>query len=128
MTIRQKHEIEKMRADGFSPKEISLKTGISVGAIKSYFHRKNSKHYCEQCGKIIEIKNKKKRFCSDICRMNWWRSHREESEKASSQVCPICRQEFITYPSKRQIYCSKQCAGKARWVHVPQCNDVSDHG
>ena len=46
MTIRQKHEIEKMRADGFSPKEISLKTGISVGAIKSYFHRKNSKHYC----------------------------------------------------------------------------------
>jgi len=48
-----------MRADGFSPKEISLKTGISVGAIKSYFHRKNSKHLCEQCGKIIEIKTRK---------------------------------------------------------------------
>lgn len=128
MTIKQKHEIEKMRADGCSLKTISENLSISLGTIKSYLSRKDAIQHCEQCGKIIQQKNKKKRFCSDRCRMVWWREHREESAKTASQVCPICEQTFITYPSKQQIYCSKQCAGKARWVHVSQCNDVSDHG
>ena len=128
MTIKQKHEIEKMRADGCSLKTISENLSISLGTIKSYLSRKDATQHCEQCGKIIQEKNKKKRFCSDRCRMIWWREHREESAKTTSQVCPICEQTFITYPSKQQVYCSKQCAGKARWVHVPQCNDVSDHG
>ena len=117
MTIKQKHEVEKMRADGCTFNEISMETGVSIGAIKSYFHRKNNKHQCEHCGKILQQSGRKKRFCSDHCRMSWWRSHREVSNKTSSQNCPICHKDFISYPSKHQVYCSKQCAGKARWIH-----------
>ncbi len=128
MTIKQKLQIEKMRKDGCSLKEISTELSVSLGTIKSYFSRKDNTVKCEYCDTTLQQQKKRKRFCSDRCRMNWWREHREESHKTGFQLCPICHAAFVTYPSKHQIYCSKQCAGKARWIHVPKCHDVSDHG
>jgi IS30 family transposase len=118
MTIKQKYQIEKMKNDGYSLKAISEELNVSLGTVKSYLARKDAIHHCEQCGKVIQPKSRKNRFCSDRCRMNWWREHRDESEKTNSQVCPVCNQTFVTYPSKHQVYCSRKCAGKARWTNV----------
>ncbi|MCM1530617.1 MAG: hypothetical protein NC093_11580, partial [Alistipes sp.] len=89
MTIQQKLAIDKMRDNGQSMQVISEELHISLGTIKSYLSRKNSAH-CENCKLTIHQINsgKKKRFCSDRCRISWWRSHCESSGKAIEKICP----------------------------------------
>lgn len=130
MTINQKLKIDQMRENGQSLQAISEELSISLGTIKSYLSRKSSVLHCSYCRQTIHQQNhrKKKRFCSDRCRMSWWREHCESSDKTIEKICPICKKKFFSYPSKSQIYCSKQCAGKARWTHVSQHHDVSDNG
>jgi len=44
---------------------------------------------CLKCGiEIISIKGKKKkRFCSDRCRWDWWNNHiKEEKQKSKSET------------------------------------------
>lgn len=130
MTINQKLQIEQMREKGCSIPAISNELGIPAGTIKSYLSRRDSGNRCEQCGTPLQQpkKRKKKRFCSSGCRMKWWREHREISGKTVSQICPVCKNTFITYPSKHQIFCSKSCSGKARWTNAQKHHDVSDNG
>ncbi len=130
MTINQKLKIDQMRENGQSLQTISEELNLSLGTIKSYLSRKSSAVRCEYCRQTIHQTNhgKKKRFCSDRCRINWWREHCESSNKAIEKICPICKKAYFSYPSKKQIYCSKKCSGKARWADVSQHNDVSDNG
>ena len=67
---------------------------------------------CEQCGKEYEITYVFKdiqKFCSRICYDNY----RKEHSVILHKTCPLCKNEFETY-HKTQIYCSKECAGKAQ--------------
>ena len=134
MNLKQKVQVEKLKNEGYSFKEISEKLNVSVGTVKSYFARKDlhpedKKDVCPCCGKVlVQLPGRKtKKFCSDKCRMKWWRDNSDVSKTTISKVCPICNLTFISYPSKKQTYCSKQCSGKARWLNAAQHNDVSDN-
>lgn len=128
MNIKQKVQVEKLKSKGYSFQKISDEMNISVGSIKSYFSRKDSRQNCNCCGAELTGKVKRyRRFCSDKCRMKWWHDNKDISSTTISRVCPICNRTFISYPSKKQTYCSKQCSGKARWVNAAQHNDVSDN-
>lgn len=117
MTDLQKEKIIALRTEGLSVQAISDKLMIPTGTIKSYLARRNPAPRCAYCNQVIprEQHRKNKRFCSDRCRNAWWRNNCNVSKTAVKVVCPVCGTAFTSFPSKHQTYCSKACAGRARW-------------
>lgn len=109
MNQSQKEKITELRNKGLSYKDISGELNLSESAVKSFFSRKN-KSVCDMCK--TEIVGKK-RFCSDKCRMLWWRKYPHITAKMTETVCIVCGKKFFSYPSKHRKYCSKKCYGQS---------------
>ncbi len=62
-----------LRNKGYKYKEIADHLGVNINSVKSYIHRLgNSKTRCTQCSKPLPpSKTKKRKFCSDQCRIKW---------------------------------------------------------
>jgi endogenous inhibitor of DNA gyrase (YacG/DUF329 family) len=134
MTNHMKQYIAHMRNDGKSYAVIAEALGIPANTIKTHCRRHNlgaafsanrkpsATDTCVNCGKPLEHRTgaKKKRFCSDKCRLAWWNAHPEAVNRKAFYrfVCPICGEEFETYGNARQKYCSRACYGTARRVSV----------
>ncbi|WP_231465828.1 hypothetical protein [Selenomonas sp. FC4001] len=60
-----------------------------------------------QCGNHLEqvLRRKKKKFCSDGCRIRWW-NHHMHLMKANA-VCVHCGKEFHGRSGRK--YCSHRC-------------------
>jgi len=131
MTNLQKQRIATLRTQGESYAAIADTLGISRNTIKSYCRRNNlgtenikeqptsiAEDVCANCGHpLIQMPGaKKKRFCSDKCRMAWWAKHPEAvNRKAVYEfVCPICKTEFESYGNAHRKYCSRACFGLSR--------------
>ncbi len=131
----QKSQIINMRAAGIGYKRIAKELDVSENTIKSFCRRNNlaknnnitpvempkytSNVICKNCGKVVlqNDKRKKKQFCSDKCRMNWWNSHREQVKHKSVdiRICPGCHKEFKVYGKSDRKYCSHACYIKDRF-------------
>lgn len=126
MTDKEKKQIEVYREQGLSYAVISKKMNLSINTIKTYCKRhglggvraykvtdKIEVCICENCG--IPVKQnpgrKKKRFCSDKCRNEWWNSHMELVKRKANYdcVCANCGKQFISYGNKERKYCSHEC-------------------
>jgi len=131
MTGKQKQQIETMRASGDSYAAIANALGVSENTIKSYCRRNGlatvyikkepatkSDGVCDCCGKPLTQTPgaKKKRFCSDKCRLAWWAKHPEAMNRKAVYrfVCPTCGTEFEAYGNANRRYCSRACSGMAR--------------
>ena len=98
---------------------VALSLGLSVNTVKSYCRRSGVKplekktaqsgDVCRQCGSALKLTSgrKRKRFCSDACRLRWWHGHREMSRNARTVVCASCGKVFVT--DRMQKYCSHAC-------------------
>jgi len=137
MTIFQKEQVRRMRSEGFGYSKIAAYLSISENTIKSYCKRNNlggvmadSKPeqqdtekevcaFCKNCGKPIEQRFgvKTRKFCSDECRMIWWKNHTEQvSQKAIYHLeCTGCKKPFDSYGNKHRKYCSHACYIKERF-------------
>lgn len=121
MTQEQKSMIERLRRDGNGYKSIAAKLGVPVNTVKSYFRRHHSgdkpdSGTCLQCGTIItQTPHKRRRiFCSDECRMQWWTEHRSlQSEGKYEHTCKCCGRVFKN-KRKEASYCSRRCFAIAR--------------
>ena len=123
MTDKEKQQIKALRESGESYAQISKMMDLPINSIKTYCRRNNltsidvekedKTSTCLECGKPIEQTpgRKKKKFCSDKCRMLWWNSHSEEvNRKANySCTCAFCGKRFISYGNKHRKYCSHAC-------------------
>lgn len=123
MTNEQKLLIEAYRRNGVGYKQIAKELELSPNSVKSYCRRNNlsnealkqndEESSCEQCSKIIQqIKGRKrKRFCSDKCRNQWWNSHLEQVKRKAvyEYVCPVCSKAFSVYGNSKRKYCSHAC-------------------
>ena len=73
---------------------------------------------CKFCGvPIFHIEGKrKKKFCSDKCRMSWWYRNRnnDNGESVYCLTCQYCGKKFYVYGNKHRKYCSQDCFHKAR--------------
>lgn len=114
-------EIQKLRFQGLGYKKIAQELGISENTVKSFCRRNpidKSKKICMQCGKpIIRTPHKReKKFCSDKCRLDWWKEHPELiNKKAVYQfTCIQCGQPFESYGNDKRKYCSRSCFATAR--------------
>lgn len=117
MDTKDKENIRNMRVEGLGYKKIASKLGISVNTIKSFCQRNGlsgtGEDRCQNCGVLIKQnpKRKKKRFCSDKCRLIWWNSHQDKINRRAnySLICSNCGKTFISYGNKYRKYCSHRC-------------------
>lgn len=125
MTNGEKVQIVQMRKRGLGYAEIARSLGMSVNTVKSYCQRNGLKplakntvqpgDVCRQCGSALKYTpgRKRKRFCSDACRLCWWHAHREMSRNARTVVCASCGKVFVT--DRMQKYCSHACYIRTRF-------------
>lgn len=76
---------------------------------------------CAFCGKknTQPATGRRKRFCSDTCRREWWKAHPEAMNKKESAVyrmtCKHCGKEFESYGNQSRKYCCHDCYIKDRF-------------
>ena len=125
MTGIQKQRIEYLRGKGESYAAIAADLSISTNTVKSYCRRNNlgvgyvaelpteTDDTCENCGKPLHHTpgSKRKRFCSDKCRLRWWKAHPESMNQKAvyNFTCPNCDIAFSAYGNKGRKYCSHDC-------------------
>ena len=140
MTHAQKERIASMRADGESYANIAAALGLSENTVKSYGRRNklgdaavqrdgfgDTKPACANCGRPMVVSGQKtKRFCSEGCRMAWWRAHPERMNRKSMRrfTCSFCGVAFDSYGNGHRKYCSHACYARAK-VIVNQPVEVS---
>ena len=115
MTADEKSRVDYLRSTGLGYKKIAQKTGLPESTLKSYFLRHRdapAAGKCPVCGKKLEHHphRKQKRFCSDACRLAWWKRHPELMNTPGIRTlrCAACGKEFQSY-RKTAKYCSRAC-------------------
>ena len=123
MTNEQKLQIVAYRKAGMGYKQIAKKLDLSANSVKSYCRRNGLNNEtleqslpesaCENCGKSVgqQKGKKKKRFCSDKCRNQWWNSHLDQVKRKAvyEYICPTCSKPFSVYGNAKRKYCSHAC-------------------
>lgn len=129
MTSSQREAIRSLRLQGLSYGLVSERTGICKDTIKSFCHRnglagigaeladgikKNDKNVlCKNCGKSLTQQNniKKRVFCCDKCRVEWWHRHPERIKKKAIYyfICINCGKTFSAYGNSNRKYCCHEC-------------------
>jgi len=128
MTDNQKQQIITLRRNGAGYGTISNRLGISINTVKSFCRRKGlaappTDSICEQCGKPIaqHTGRKRKRFCSDACRNNWWNDHLDlvKHKAVYTLNCMACGKQFTIYGNRHRKFCSHKCYIAYRFGGVP---------
>ena len=137
MTPAQKKLIRTMRECGMACTAIAKQLGLSPNTVKSFCRREgirvktsassaqSANHnvnvtitFCESCSApVAQIPGrKKKRFCSDQCRMDWWARHRSFIDQRTEHqlICEACGKEFSVYGVKHRKFCSRACVLASR--------------
>lgn len=126
-----KERISHLRNAGQSYAQIAKTLDVSINSVKSYCRRNKlgnddfdleKPKECSQClfcGKsLMHISGKKKKsFCSDVCRMAWWKDNRNTIKQAAwyETKCGFCRKTFHSYGNRHRKYCSHSCYIQARF-------------
>ena len=124
MTLEEKSKIYQLKKEGYGYKKISSELGISVSSVQSFLKRNpvdiDLLGTCKRCGMTIQsIKGKKrKQFCCDRCRWDWWNSHIKEVNKKAfyTLTCKHCGKEFTAYGNQKRVYCCHDCYIKDKKV------------
>ena len=119
MTDKDKKHLAELRDQGYTYQQIAEASGIGLSSVKMFFKRNNTpaddSGICAQCKKRLEKDApKKKRFCSEKCRIKWWAEHPEQLSNAREHQykCPFCGKVFYSYkPAK---FCSLTCYHRSR--------------
>ena len=123
MTEKEKTEIIDLRGQGLGYKKISLILGISADTIKTFCRRNDiggspdlpimTEGVCLTCGKPIAQNpgRKKKKFCSDKCRNQWWNANLDKVNRKATYhfTCLFCKKEFSVYGNAKRKYCCHDC-------------------
>lgn len=124
MTLEEKNKIYQLKKEGYGYKKIANELGLSASSVQSFLKRNpmdlDLLGTCKRCGMTIQsIKGKKrKQFCSDRCRWDWWNSHIKEVNKKAfyTLTCKHCGKEFTAYGNQKRVYCCHDCYIKDKKV------------
>jgi len=127
MTDNQKNQIKALRQSGLGYTEVANRIGIPKDTVKSFCQRNNlagkravfaGENTCPQCGGAVAQTpgRKKRRFCTDACRIAWWAKHHDDIQSGNRHdyVCEICGKAFSVYGKVPRKYCSHGCYVAAR--------------
>jgi hypothetical protein len=121
MNDLQIEQINRLRKDGKGYRVIASELKLPVNSVKSWCRRhpieENKTNICQHCGAPVRQlpHRKKKRFCSDRCRLAWWSEHPEARKPGVTytHICWYCGAAFETNRINGS-YCSVDCFAKAR--------------
>lgn len=113
--IRDK--IIELKNSGMGYKAIAKELSLTPSAVRcvcnSKYNDPDAFGTCKWCGIRIKMHpgKKKRQFCSDKCRMQWWAAHKENVNRKAyySFRCPCCGNEFTAYGKSDRVYCSHIC-------------------
>lgn len=118
MTTTDKNQIIKLREEGLSFGEIAKRLGMSRSSVSTIYRRAQEQHVdrCKCCGLVIKqtAGHRQRLFCSDKCRIRWWRQNSTNHAINNKAVCLMCNKEFVYHESRIRKYCSLACAYKGR--------------
>lgn len=122
MDNKDKENIKYLRETGKSYEEVSQILGINRNTVKSYCKRAgikgimiipDGKVRCLNCNNVVSQNSgrKKKKFCNDKCRLEWWNSHRElvQHKNVEEITCICCGSTFKASGNKTRKYCCQRC-------------------
>jgi IS30 family transposase len=130
MDDNQKNKIRQLRANGLSYRKISRVINVPENTVKSHCQRNRlggkaedgaayACDVCRQCGKsLVSASGKKqKKFCSDKCRLDWWKAHPEQICRKAIYilVCSHCGMKFESYGNRARKFCSHECYIRSRF-------------
>lgn len=141
MTELQATQIFNLRTQGLGYRAIASAVGLSRDSVRNYCKSRNMGGYgvaasknvdlmreygeiCHHCGGTVTQPKtgRPKRFCSEKCRREWWKSHPEavsrSRESSYELVCRRCKKTFISYGNRNRKYCSHDCYIKHRFWEV----------
>ena len=117
MTREQQEKIRRMRLQIIPYAQIAKELGIAKNTVKSYCYR-NGLHTevvtqkngtCLECGKPLKAKKTRPPvYCSNVCKIRYWRVHRENPNLVE-YVCEHCGRVFEASPNPPRKYCSIEC-------------------
>ena len=123
MQNQEKILISKLRRKGLGYKKIATELDLPLNTVKSYCRciheteKISAQNVCLMCGEsVIRTPGKReKKFCSDECRMKWWKEHSDLIERKAPYelTCLYCRKTFNSRIPRRK-YCSRECYASAR--------------
>ena len=133
MTVELRDQIMKLSAEGDGYRTIAAKLNLTVDKVR-YHCRTNGLNgrakdllifdgvTCPTCGGPIEQitgKGRRRKFCCEKCRREWWNKHPGAGNKKETafytSTCACCNKEFKTYGNNHRTYCSRDCYIKARF-------------
>jgi len=84
MTNQHKQRIQKMYDAGMSVSKIADTLGIPRSTVQSFLKKLKTEddcNACKNCGEAILITagHRPRQFCSDYCRLRFWRSQRKHT-------------------------------------------------
>ena len=114
MTKENKFAILSMRGKGLTCTQIANRLDIPVNTVKSVCRReKEKKKRCRNCRRPPKRNHsgRPKAFCSDECRIIWWKKHPEQIHRKAFYClnCKNCGREFESYGHKERKYCCHRC-------------------
>ena len=131
MKPQDKITIDNLRLEGKSAGEIAMLLHISPNTVYSHIRRHPAipdTVCCTNCGKPVQQSqhHRMKKFCSDKCRMQWWKEHPESLQKKAyyALTCQQCGKEFQSYGNKERKYCCRECYIASR---RPLQSGTADH-
>lgn len=136
MTDVQAVQIKELRMNGAGYRAIATMLGLSRDTVRNYCKANGMEGFaqataqnlrerlaegkaCLCCGKeIIQSGNgRPRRFCSDKCRRQWWKTHPEAGKRKAvyTKTCVRCGNVFEAYGDNRRKYCNHDCYIKDRF-------------
>lgn len=136
MTDMQTVQIKELRMKGEGYRSIASSLGLSRDAVRNYCKANGMDGFaqatvqnlkerlaegkaCICCGKVITQSGngRPRRFCSDKCRRQWWKTHPEAGERTAiyTKSCVRCGSVFEAYGDNRRKYCNHNCYIKDRF-------------
>lgn len=138
MTYFQKKQIRDLRMRGVGYRAIASVVGLSRDIVRNFCKTNGLDGYaseitanvkeqmqqgrlCLCCGKEMKQPStgRKKKFCSDKCRREWWKAHPEVVQRKDTAFYDLhsiyCNSEFTSYGNKNRKYCSHECYVRDRF-------------
>ena len=136
MTDFEAAQVKEMRLKGMGYRAIAEALGLSRDIVRNHCKAKGMGGYvaatvknlqerevqngiCLCCGEEISQQGngRPRKFCSEKCRRQWWKTHPEEGNRKAvyTQVCARCGKEFTAYGNSHRKYCSHDCYIRARF-------------
>jgi len=123
----QREQAQLLRSHGMSARRAADITGLTVDVVRNLcrkivpnvsdenLHIKiENNEACAFCGAPVEKHGgagRPRRFCSDHCRRQYWRLHRDEQKKNPDiifmRICKYCGQPFEIYGKNDRKYCCR---------------------